>query len=105
MFRVSVPLAGFADHDSKGNVEPGDSNRGRGASARVNVARLNYPLTTMSREDVKVFDIAGDQRRRYFRMDSSKVNLCPPNHAKWYELISVELGNRTDRHPEGDHIQ
>ena len=38
-------------HISKGPAEPGNANRGRGASAMVNAGRLVFTLTTMSSED------------------------------------------------------
>ncbi|CEF48883.1 unnamed protein product [uncultured bacterium] len=97
---------GIPVHDAKGTLEAGGSDRGRGASARRDAFRLNYTLTTMTQEEAEAFGFTEPTKRRgYFRMDSSKTNLCPPTNAKWYQLGSVELENTTSRYSIGDLIQ
>jgi RecA-family ATPase len=65
-------------HVHKGAIKPGDADAGRGASAIRDAARLVYTLCPMSPEEAKAFGIPQEQRRRYVRMDSAKVNIAPP---------------------------
>src|SRR5262249_41750547 len=92
-------------HISKGQADPGNANRGRGASAMKDAARLVYTLTTMSPEEAKAFGIEEDQRRSLIRMDSGKVNIAPLGKAKWFRLVGVPLGNATEMYPHGDNVQ
>jgi hypothetical protein len=96
----------FVHHQRKGSVEPGNADRGRGASATKDAARLVYTLTTMSLDEAKAFDIPGERRRSFVRMDSAKVNIAPPMaKAKWFRLVGVPLDNGTDLYPNGDEVQ
>jgi hypothetical protein len=93
-------------HISKGAGEPGNANRGRGASAMKDAARLVYTLTPMSTEEAKAYGVMAEEGRRLVRMDSGKVNITPPLHmARWYKLIGVKLGNQTELYPNGDEVQ
>ncbi len=93
-------------HTSKGAADPGNANRGRGASAMKDGARLVYTLTAMSTEEAQAFGVTEDARRRLVRMDSGKVNITPPmTAAKWFRLVGVPLGNATDIYPNGDDVQ
>jgi RecA-family ATPase len=93
-------------HVNKGLPDPGNANRGRGASAFKDAGRLVYTLTPMSDDEAKLFDIEEDERRRLVRMDNAKVNIAPrPVGAKWFKLVGVPLGNRTDLYPIGDEVQ
>ncbi|HEY7415449.1 MAG TPA: AAA family ATPase, partial [Ktedonobacteraceae bacterium] len=93
-------------HISKGTGEPGNANRGRGASSMKDAARLVFTLTPMSEKEGTTYKIPEELRRRLVRMDSGKVNITPPMHlAKWYELIGVKLGNSTELYPNGDEVQ
>jgi hypothetical protein len=93
-------------HISKGQAEPGNANRGRGASAMKDAARLVYTLTPMSPEEGRSFGLDEALRRRLIRMDSGKVNIAPPMaEAKWLRLVGVNLGNATDLYPHGDEVQ
>ena len=93
-------------HTSKGPVDPGNADRGRGASAMKNGGRLIYTLTAMSLEEAKAFGISEDQRRRFVRMDSAKVNITPfMGTAKWFCLVGVRLGNATELYLNGDEVQ
>jgi hypothetical protein len=92
-------------HMSKGQAEPGNANRGRGASALKDGARLVYTLTTMTPEEAVKFRIGEDDRRQFIRMDHGKVNLVPQRAMKWFHLVGVPLGNATDLYPHGDEVQ
>lgn len=92
-------------HTSKGTADPGNANRGRGASSMNNAARLVYTLAVMSGEEAKAFGIKEEQRRFYIRMDSGKVNIAPARVAKWFKLVGVPLGNGNDLYPSGDEVQ
>ena len=92
-------------HVAKGAADPGNANRGRGASAFKDAARLVYTLTTMSSEEADQFGIQPDDRRRFIRVDNAKTNLCPPSAARWFELVGVELDNGNELYPHGDEIQ
>jgi hypothetical protein len=93
-------------HISKGLADPGNANRGRGASAMKDAARLVYTLTPMSTEEAKSFGLDETMRRHLIRMDSGKVNIAPPmTKAKWFRLVNVTLGNGTALYPAGDMVQ
>ena len=92
-------------HISKGQPEPGNADRGRGASALKDAGRLVYTLTTMSPDEAAKFGIKEPDRRQYIRMDHGKVNLVPQRAIKWFRLIGVNLGNATELYPHGDTIQ
>jgi hypothetical protein len=93
-------------HTSKGPAEPGNASRGRGASAMNNGGRLVYTLATMCREEAQAFGVDEDVRRNYIRMDSAKVNITRAlGSAKWFRLVGVRLGNKTDLYPNGDEVQ
>lgn len=86
--------------------EPGNANRGRGASAVKDGGRLVYTLTPMSQEEATTFEIPEGERRLYVRMDSAKVNITPPmQKAKWFRLVGVSLENPSDIYPAGDNVQ
>jgi AAA domain len=92
-------------HTSKGTADPGNANRGRGASSMKDAARLVYTLAAMSADEAKAFDISEADRRLYVRMDSGKVNICRPSAAKWFKLVGVHLNNGNDLYPNGDEVQ
>jgi hypothetical protein len=93
-------------HVAKGTAGPGNADRGRGASAFKDAARLVYTLTTMTPEEAETFGVGEEERRRLVRMDSGKVNIAPPAaKATWFRLVGVELGNGTEEYPHGDEVQ
>jgi hypothetical protein len=93
-------------HVSKGQMAPGEADRGRGASAHNNAARLVYTVMPMSTEEAQAFGISPEDRRDYIRVDSGKVNITKSSRsAKWYHLISVKLDNATELYPSGDEVQ
>jgi AAA domain len=93
-------------HTSKGQPEPGNAGRGRGASSMTNAMRLVYTLTPMNPEEAKAFNIKESVRREYIRVDSAKVNITRHlGAARWFHLVGVPLGNETDMYPNGDEVQ
>jgi 5S rRNA maturation endonuclease (ribonuclease M5) len=93
-------------HTSKGAADPGNANRGRGASAMKDGARLVYTLTPMSTDEAKAFGVVEEERRFLVRMDSGKVNIAPPMcSAKWFRLVGVRLFNGNALYPGGDEVQ
>jgi len=95
-----------AHHMSKGQADPGNANKGRGASSMKDAGRLVYTLTVMSPEEAKAFGIQADQRREFIRMDSAKVNITRHmGAAKWFRLVGVRLGNGNEMYPNGDEVQ
>ena len=93
-------------HTSKGSPEPGNANRGRGASAMKDAARLVYTLTPMTSDEAEALGVSEAERRSLIRMDSGKVNIAPPmTEAKWFRLVGVPLGNSTKTYPSGDNVQ
>ncbi len=93
-------------HISKGLADPGNANRGRGASAMKDAMRLVYTLTTMSTEEAEAFDVSEEARHQFVRMDSGKVNITKHlSAARWYRIIGVSLDNGSDLYPSGDEVQ
>jgi hypothetical protein len=93
-------------HVSKGPGAPGNADRGRGASASRDAARLTFTHSTMNPEEAQAFGIPEDDRRDYFRVDRGKLNIArTAGPAVWFKLIGVPLGNATDLYPAGDNVQ
>jgi AAA domain len=93
-------------HTKKGQLTPGDADAGRGASAARDAGRLIYTLTRMSEDEAKTFNVRMEDRPRYVRLDSGKVNTAPPSgEASWFKLIGVLLGNGNADYPSGDEVQ
>jgi hypothetical protein len=93
-------------HVSKGQMTPGEADRGRGASSHINAARLVYTCLPMSPEEAQTFGIDEADRRSYIRIDSGKVNIAKPaRSARWFHLVSVTLDNATELYPSGDEVQ
>jgi hypothetical protein len=60
----------------------------------------------MSTEEAGTFNVDEPLRRSLVRLDSGKVNIAPPAaDAKWFRLVSVDLGNASDLYPNGDSVQ
>ena len=90
----------------RGEPEPGDANRGRGASSLKDAARLVYTLNVMTKEEAKKFPIPEEERSAYVRMDKGKVNIAPPaRKAVWFHLVGVRLGNENEMYSHGDEVQ
>jgi hypothetical protein len=93
-------------HISKGPSDPGNANRGRGASSMVDAARLVYTLNPMSADEAKRFRISEADRWSYIRVDSGKINIAKQGgRPRWFRLVGVQLGNATPTYPAGDEVQ
>jgi bifunctional DNA primase/polymerase-like protein/AAA domain-containing protein/primase-like protein len=93
-------------HVSKGPPDPGNADKGRGASSMKDAGRLVYTLNVMSAKEAESLGILEHERRLYIREDKGKVNIAPPARvAKWYKLIGVKLDNGNDLYPNGDEVQ
>jgi hypothetical protein len=102
-FNVSIDAP---HHVSKGTNAPGNANRGRGASAFKDAARLVYTLSKMTLEEAKELGVEERDRWRYVRVDSAKVNIAPTAAtATWFRLVGVPLGNASVVYPSGDEVQ
>lgn len=76
----------------------------RGAVALPNAARITLVLNRMDAEEGSRFGITNEaERRRYFSVQDDKHNRAPAEHADWFRLASVELGNGTAIEP-GDSV-
>lgn len=75
----------------------------RGGSALLGAVRSARVLNRMTEAEAKKAGV--DEHRGYFRVNSGKVNMAPnPSKATWFQLVSVELGNGSERYPSGDHV-
>jgi hypothetical protein len=93
-------------HVAKGDADPGNADKGRGASSLKDAARLVKTLTAMSVEEAKAFGIDPENRCDYLRVDNGKVNLVRRGGAaQWFKLHGQPLDNGTDDYPNGDTIQ
>jgi hypothetical protein len=63
----------------------------RGASALINAVRSARVLNRMSAGQAEQLKIK--EPRSYFRADTGKANLAPPEVASWHQIISVDLPN------------
>jgi hypothetical protein len=84
-------------HDRKGNSNPGDMDRVRGASAISGAVRVMLTLTTMSEDEANKLGIPLAERRRHFRIDGAKSNYAPTQEAEWWRLAPYEI-------PNGEHV-
>lgn len=91
---ISVP-----HHMTKGAADPGNADRGRGASALKDALRLGFTMAHMNPAEAARFGIVEDERKAYVRVDTAKVNIVPQARAaQWFRLVNVEIGN-------GDSVQ
>ena len=94
-------------HISKGAADPGNANRGRGASAMKDAARLVYTLSPMSLEEAQDFGIrrsrAAQPRSAWTAARSTSRRRW--HEAKWFRLVGVPLGNGNELYPNGDEVQ
>jgi hypothetical protein len=81
-------------HMAKGPADPGNANRGRGASSLKDALRLVRTATVMSPEEAKAFGLSEGERRRLVRIDDAKLNIAPMTEAKWFRLV----GRHRQRH-------
>lgn len=93
-------------HATKGAPDPGNVDRGRGASSYKDAGRLVKTLSPISVDDAKKLEIDDDAERKMIRrIDDAKMNLAPLGDALLVRLVNVPLGNATETYPKGDHVQ
>ncbi len=93
-------------HTTKGMMQAGNADKGRGASSGKDAARLVYTLAPMTTEEAGLFGQSESERRSLVRYDSGKVNIAPPAaETKWFKMIGMPLDNGTPAYPAGDHVQ
>ncbi len=92
-------------HMAKGMADPGNANRGRGASSLKDALRLVRTATVMTTGEAQTFGLSEAERRRLIRVDDAKLNIAPMMEAKWFRLVGVDLGNGTEAYPSGDQVQ
>jgi hypothetical protein len=96
----------FPHHTSKGIMSPGDADKGRGASATKDAARLVYTIAVMTPEEAKQFGVEEAERKSMIRVDSGKVNIAPPaKDATWFRIVGVPLDNGNAVYRPGDTVQ
>lgn len=71
----------------------GDADVIRGAGAIVNSTRISSTLFTMTEDEAKALGVPAEQRNMYVRFDDAKANQSLKTSAKWFEKISVTIGN------------
>jgi AAA domain len=102
VIRHDVPLDA-PQHVSKGLPDPGNPDRGRGASAVKDGGRLVCTLCGMSAAEAAAFSLDPDERFSYVRVrvDPAKLDLVRGGgRPKWFRLVGVPLGNTWDpRYP------
>jgi hypothetical protein len=106
-FHIAIDVPHHVSKPKLGaNNEPGDANRGRGASAMKDAARLVYTLNAMTADEAKTFGINEHERWAYVRMDKGKVNIVPPaRQTTWFKLVGVPIGNVNEIYKHGDEVQ
>jgi hypothetical protein len=90
-------------HVRKGAVT--DIDAARGAKALTDSARVGLLLSAMTSEEATEFDVPDDERTRYVRLDDAKANMArKAGVARWFQLMTIELGNVTHQYPSGDRV-
>jgi hypothetical protein len=94
-------------HEGKANSgQAGDANRGRGATAIKDAARLSYTLTQMSDHERERFGLSAEEQHSLIREDIAKANIIRGTaNARWFKLVPVRIGNGTPEYPNGDEVQ
>jgi hypothetical protein len=90
--RMSVLVC---DHFSKGGLSS-DQGAVRGASSKVDAARLAITLAPMSQSDVDKYKPPG-QANSYVQVTDAKSNYSAKVGTVWYRMIPVAIGNGESR--------
>lgn len=81
----------------------GDMDAARGGGALAGVARIVSTLFTMTSEEAERLQIPPEDRVRFIRFDDAKANLSlVSSAARWFEKVSIGLGNGGDGLPEDE---
>ena len=89
-------------HVRKGDITGIDA--ARGAKAVTDSARVGLLMTAMTEPEADEFNIPVDDRHSYVRLDDAKRNMALAAKARWFRLLSIKLGNRSDVYPNGDSV-
>jgi hypothetical protein len=92
-------------HMSKGPADPGNAGKGRGASALKDALRLVRTAARMTPEEAQNLGVSEAERRQLIRINDAKLNAAPLAEAQWFKLVGVNIGNATERYPNGDNVQ
>ncbi len=76
---------------------------GRGAVAFRDACRVVLTLNKMSAEEAGSCGIGLDERKRWLRVDTGKINRAPSEDSVWLRFEGQRLGN-DDEHGQGDTI-
>ena len=66
------------------------------SSATVAATRSTRVLNRLDKAEAQKLGVDEKTRRRTFRLDADKTNLAPPDEARWFQIVSVGLGNGGD---------
>jgi hypothetical protein len=100
----NVEVAHHTRKAARGDNGATEASDARGADALIAAVRCTRVLNAMSEKEAELFD--GLNHANYFRVNRAKVNMTPGSgEAAWYEMVSVEIGNRDDTYPFGDTVQ
>lgn len=83
----------YAHHSRKTGGEPVTGKSQRGASANYAAVRCVDTLNYMTEREANNVGMSPRRRKFYFRQDDESNLLPPAENSKWYEEISVDLGN------------
>lgn len=90
-------------HTRKGDVAGIDA--ARGGKALTDAARVGLTMASMTPEEAGQLGIAEAERWQHVRVDDQKVNMAPrAEKAKWFRLVTKELGNGTEMYRHGDRV-
>ena len=80
-------------HMAKGAADPGNANKGRGASALKDALRLVRTATVMTMEEAQAFGLDEIERRTLIRVATPNSTSRRLAEARWFRLVGVNLGN------------
>jgi hypothetical protein len=94
-------------HFRKGGGENGGRDAFRGGGSLIDGARIARTCIPLAAEEAESFKLPTDDAFRYIRLIDAKANLAPKGSGLWFQLVSVELGNKNvnPTYPAGDNIQ
>jgi hypothetical protein len=94
-------------HFRKGGGENGVRDAFRGGGSLIDGCRVARTCIPLSGDEAGSFKLPADDAFRYIRLIDAKANLAPKGAASWFQLVSVELGNKevSPIYPAGDNIQ
>jgi 5S rRNA maturation endonuclease (ribonuclease M5) len=94
-------------HFRKGGGENGGRDAFRGGGSLIDGCRVARTCIPLAAVEAEAFKLPPDDAFRYVRLIDAKANLAPKTGGLWFQLVSVELGNKevSTTYPAGDNIQ